>query len=133
MRVPRGAVFSEKGSGMYVFTCEAKEQDDNLYDGSLVCELDREGKLCRVDRQMLQGRSCGNCVIMSRQEAYAQFIAGKFEAYGYESGRGIFSIDLKRMKKGYALDTKGYCQPIYRLEVELNGKDTEIDIPAMIG
>ena len=40
-------------------------------------------------------------------------------------------LDIEGMKLDYILDTKGYYQPIYKIDVRVNGEDNTILMPGI--
>lgn len=131
IQIPEGGSFREVGGGTYAFDYESQTGDGGFLDGVLACDIDNDGKVTRVNWQLPEGTECGRKDILSQKEAYDRIISGKFEVAGYESGRGIQILEIRKFRSGYALDSKGFYQPIYHAELMINGEEAETDLPAI--
>lgn len=73
-----------------------------------------------------------NVDIISPKKAYKEILNGNFEIYQALSKGDI--LNIKSVDISYIYDTKGYYQPVYNFEVQLNNEDyfINIQIPAMM-
>ena len=64
---------------------------------------------------------------ISLRDAYDMIKEGKFNYYSNEE----LDVKVKNVGVDYFTDTKGYYQPVYVFNVDMNGEETQIDIPAL--
>lgn len=131
LRLPEGGLFRENGGGTYLFEYKNIVDGERLYSGTVLCEYHIGNQLSRVDYQIPECVFYEECPRISEQEAYENLIAGKFYVIGYESGRGITRLEINGMGLCYSLDSKGFYQPVYRVNAVINGREANIDLPAL--
>lgn len=127
--VPEGAVFENRGGGQYAFTWKQTLKDDVLYDGTLSCEYYANGKMGAIRNQILQCEPYGTFEAISEQEAYEQLFAGRFQYYMGKADK--LTVELKNAYIGYETDSKGFYQPVYRFQANINGAEGELTVPAL--
>jgi glycopeptide antibiotics resistance protein len=127
--LPQDIDFEDKGEGNYILTADMEEFDGGFIDGTLRCNITRDGTLSSFRNMLIHYEKYKEYEIISEQQAFDKLREGKinhWDLYGKSS-----SIIVKKVKIAYLLDTKGYSQPIYVFEVLLNGEVTEIPIVAL--
>ncbi|MDE7425942.1 MAG: VanZ family protein [Lachnospiraceae bacterium] len=127
VEVPEKAVFEKKGDGKYSFAIQQCVKDNIMYDGTIRCEYYDNGKFGTINSNLLSCVYEKEYPAISEQEAYQTICEGKFR-HNIDSE----SLDVKVGKAvlDYEVDSKGYYQPIYRFEAEINGVKEQIEIPA---
>ena len=79
-----------------------------------------------VHRSMLS-KKLKDVKCISLRDAYDMIKEGKFNYYSNEE----LDVKVKNVGVDYFTDTKGYYQPVYVFNVDMNGEETQIDIPAL--
>ena len=129
--LPKEISFADKGNGNYILTAKMEEFDSGFIDGTLRCTITSDGMLSSFQNRLIQYEKYKEYEIISEKQAFENLKKGKVNyQYLYE---GPKSIDVKKVKLDYQLDTKGYYQPIFVFEVIVNGEMTEIPIVALKG
>ena len=126
--VPDKAVF-KKDEGRYTFTVEKLVEKDSMLDGQISGELSEDGKIVELSYGLKQCKMYKTFKGISEQEAFEQIRSGKF---WYPYGRkDRLSILVKECETAYETDSKGYYQPVYVFDCEVNGEKSEIKIPVL--
>lgn len=126
--VPKKAVFS-KTEGRYRFSVEKFMENGSMMDGQISGELSEDGKILEVHYGLKQCKIYKSFKGISEQEAFKQICSGKFW-YPYRREDKL-SVLVKECKIGYETDSKGYYQPVYLFDCEINGEKNEIKIPIL--
>jgi glycopeptide antibiotics resistance protein len=130
--LPREIDFEDQGNGKYILTADMEEFDGGFIDGALRCSITRDGTLSSFHNNLIQYEKYKEYEIISEQQAFENLRVGKFNHWHlHEKFEKPKSIDVKKVKLGHQLDTKGYYQPIYVFEILLNGEKTEIPMEAL--
>lgn len=122
------AVFWEKNSGEYYLWEDMKDEDNQIFDGELRCEYDEEGKIRVIDDGILSYHQVKNCVILSELEAFVHIKKGYFRIYGVDK---MNELQVNAVSLDYRLDSKGYLQPVYAFDVQVDGEKNTIVLPAL--
>ena len=84
-------------------------------------ELKDEGKKCLFTKISLQKSHVRDVEILSPKEAFQKLKQGDFDPIGsFKAGDTLF---ITKYNIDYYTDTKGFSQPIYVFEVQLNDKN----------
>lgn len=128
--IPEEAVFENAGDGVYYLKVSQQITDGKICDGILSCDYYKNGKFGYIENRLISGEYAKDCRIISEQEAYQKICDGKFglEYYGEKSS---LHIKLGGVQVKYRLDSKGFYQPVYIFEAEVNGTKTEVIVPAL--
>ena len=130
--IPETAEFSYDGNGYHTFTVNMEKVGDSIIDGVINCRVKDGNILEQLNNKLCTYSLYGEVEIISEETAYKQLCSGKF--YGSD-GIEYYkpeSIKILSCMLDYRIDTKGFYQPVYVFEVDMNGEDTsEIVIPAM--
>ncbi len=121
------AEFNYSDETNYQFSLNQVIQNDVMYHGTLSCTYYDNGKLGKINNNMIECRAYKEFGIISEQEASERIKEGKFGYYTNEP----LDIMLGEVTLDYMVDSKGFFQPIYKFKVILNGHDTVIMIPAL--
>lgn len=128
VEIPKEAVFENKGDGNYSFTIQQYVKGNVMYDGTVYCVYYKNGKFGTINSNLL------NCVYeqdypaISEQQAYQMICEGKFKHF---VDKGTLDMKIGKVVVNYELDSKGYYQPVYCFDAEINGAKTQIEIPAI--
>lgn len=125
--LPEGAIFSYSSETGYTFTVERIEWNGAIYDGQLTCDYHDNGKFSKITNEIKQFDVYKKFEICSEKEAYKQILEGNFTGRVNPGDK----IELGQVSLGYMLDTKGFYQPVYDFEISVNGKKSQIQIPAI--
>ncbi|MGN0350319.1 MAG: VanZ family protein [Roseburia sp.] len=127
IEMPQDAVFENQGEGNYLFTVSGDVEGNRMYDGTLSCSYFENGKIGEIRNKLLCCEKYKEFSIISEEAAYQQICEGKFRHYGKE----CLKIRLGDVRLGYQIDSKGFYQPVYCFEAEINKEKTELMIPAI--
>lgn len=129
IQVPNGALFSENDNGTYEFRADMLQLESYVLDGTLTCDLYSDGRIWILDNKIKKAELYKEFSVISESEAYQRLCNGQFRAYVY--GNAAINIDVQDCHIIYAADSKGYYQPIYDFECDINGEKGDIVIPAI--
>lgn len=91
-----------------------------MLDGQISGELSEDGKIVELSYGLKQCKMYKTFKGISEQEAFEQIRSGKF---WYPYGRkDRLSILVKECETAYETDSKGYYQPVYVFDCEVNGE-----------
>lgn len=127
IEIPKGATFLYDTNETYTFTLESVEMDGIVYDGTLTCEYYDNGKFSSIRNNIKTFDVYKEFELRSEQDAYEQILDGKFVCEIDEGEK----IEIRQVTLDYMLDTKGFYQPIYKFDVNVNGEEQSIYIPAI--
>ncbi len=131
--VPASAMFAAEEDGWYSFTCRRHIDGTEMMDGTLRCRYGKDGTVRHIENHLIQYTYYKEVDILSPQEAYDRMKAGSFYDYGFFEHRDPTDVSVLSCTLDYAIDTKGFYQPVYYFEVESSdGRYADrIMIPAM--
>ena len=129
INLPNEATFEDNKEGNYTITVDMIKSNDNYLDGELTCQIGKDNTVHSIKNNIISYEPYKEYNILSLSEAYDKIKNGEFKIYDLrkESNR----IDIIGGKLDYQLDSKGFYQPIYTFNVELNGNESQIEIPAI--
>lgn len=126
--VPKEAAFMELDAGVYQFNAAMTDTDNGVVSGFLKCKYFGEKKgIGQISDYLITCTPYKKYVAISEEEAYEKIVRGEF---AYE-GNAYLEIQVASCSLTYALDSKGYYQPNYEFKCTINGKESEIIIPAI--
>ena len=128
VKLPEGTEFEDMGDGSYRFSADQIRKDDVMYDGSLTCTYTAEGKISEFTNGIMECKKHRDFDVRSEKEAYAQITEGKFQYFANrnvsdraESEKTVLRI--LGVKTGYSIDSKGFYQPVYLFDAEIDGDE----------
>ena len=127
IEVPSEAVFAVYDGQGYCFTYEQIVMADAVLDGVLICRYYDNGKLGDIDYRVVEAKAYKEFAVISEQAAFEKIAAGEFACWGDEE----LHIQLGEVSVEYMTDSKGFHQPVYCFEAEINGQETTIMVPAI--
>lgn len=128
IELPDGVEFSNDGDGKYTFTANEIITNKTMYDGTFSCQYYENGKMGSIRANILQCEYYKEFDIISEEDAFKMIEEGKINIY---LNSNKVNIKTGQVTLKYMTDTKGYHQPIYVFEADVNGESTEISIPAI--
>jgi glycopeptide antibiotics resistance protein len=123
----KDAVFSVKDDMRLCFEVDKCEENGNIVDGRLEVKLSRDKRILWLKDSLLSLKPYKEYEAISEAEAYRRLKEGKFKRYGND----YLDIEVLSCKISYSVDSKGFYQPNYRFDVNINGKEAWIIIPAL--
>ena len=123
----KDAEFSVKGDMRLCFEVDRCEENGNVVDGRLEVKLGRDKSILWLQDSLLTLTPYKEFDAISEAEAYKRLKEGKFKRYGND----YLDIEMLSCKIAYSVDSKGFYQPNYRFDVNINGKEAWIMIPAL--
>lgn len=133
LTIPFNAAFATEGEGWHSFTVTQQVDGDTLLDGTLRVRYAADGTVRNIENGLLSYAYYDSVSVISPESAYQQLCEGHFNDNGYLEHRAPSQVDVQACTLGYAVDTKGFYQPVYYFEVESPAGDykNRIMIPAM--
>ena len=125
--VPTGAIFTYIPNEAYTFEAKSVEMNGIIYDGTLTCEYYDNGKFASIRNSIKEFEVYKEFEIRSEQNAYEQILKGEFVGIINNGDQ----IEIGQVELDYMLDTKGFYQPVYKFEVNVDGDNQSIYIPAI--
>lgn len=127
--VPGGVEFENKGEGTYLITADKLVAEGLMYDGEIECVYYEDGQFGEIDNQMMELKGYKEFEILSEKEAYEDLLEGKFSYW--RANDEVLNIRVEAVRLGYDLDTKGFYQPIYIFDTDINGWQGKLVVPAI--
>ena len=133
VEIPESAAFQSEDQGWYRFSVELFVDGDRMLDGTLRVRCTQDGAVCDIENDLLSYTYYDTVKILSPEEAYRQLCAGRFNDEGRFEWVKPKQLTVISCALGYAIDTKGFYQPVYYFEVVSpdNAYHCQILIPAM--
>ncbi len=131
--IPHYAEFSALEDGWYSFTVAQHIDGDSLIDGELRCQYAHDGSIRNIKSNLLSYTYHDTVSVISPERAYQLLCAGNFNDEGYFEYKAPTQVRVVSCKLGYAIDTKGFYQPIYYFDLvsDDGGYQAAIMIPAI--
>lgn len=126
--IPDNVAFTNKGDGNYLLEADCICVDDIIYDGNVSCRYYEGGKFSRLNFDIMECIPYKEFPIISEEEAYALLADGKFR---FEVAYEPKCILVNDIYLSYETDSKGYYQPIYIFDCNVDGQDTRLYVPAI--
>ncbi|MBR6309260.1 MAG: VanZ family protein [Lachnospiraceae bacterium] len=121
------AVFTAEDDMRFRFEVDRCEENGDIVDGSLEVKLSKDKRIILLKDNLITLKPYKEYDVISEAEAYKQLTEGKFKRYGND----YLNIEVIDCRIAYSIDTKGFYQPNYRFDVNINGKEAWIMIPAL--
>lgn len=133
VNIPESASFKPEKNGWYSFTCDGVTDGTVLMDGVLRCQLNADGTVSRLQNHLVWYRYYKETTILSPAEAYDRLCCGEFYDGGLFEYKAPSEVRVFFCQLDYEIDTKGFYQPVYRLDVASTDENYQdnIMIPAI--
>lgn len=128
INLPEKAEFKEVRAGNYDIFIKMYETENHLLDGMISCEITSDNKLSSFSNGLITYEKYKEFDIISEKEAFNKILAGQFIYYDIDS---ISEINIMAVNIGYALDSKGFYQPVYEFTLKGQKENSKILIPAL--
>lgn len=125
--VPDNAEFTPEGKGQYTFDVRDVRKNSGMIDETLTCNYSANGNMKEIRNNIVDYRPVRQVNIILEQEAYERIKQGKFSSYADK----INEIIINDVTLGYSLDSKGFYQPVYEFDAQVDGNKVVIAIPAL--
>lgn len=125
--IPAGCTFENKGDGIYSLSADKIIEDEIMYNGTIEATCYQGDKIGDINYNIVKCKKLKDVKCISLRDAYDMIKEGKFNYYSNEE----LDVKVKNVGVDYFTDTKGYYQPVYVFNVDMNGEETQIDIPAL--
>lgn len=126
------AVFSNDNALTYEFKLCMEESDGHVYDGTLSCDYYDSGEVSEINNNINECTMYKEFDAITEQEAYEKLCSGECNFYerNFYEERDL-KIHITGCSLQYTIDSKGFYQPTYLFECEINGESTHLGIPAL--
>lgn len=125
VRIPADAVYTADEKS-FSFSADMLQEDGLVYHGSVTCPMADIGKETYIRSEMAVCTPVREISIRTPSEAIDELLKGHFSWEG-----GIDSLSVTGMELEWVLDSKGYCQPVWRLDTLINGEACALRVPAL--
>ena len=115
--IPEYADFAVEGDGWHSFTVDRRIDGAVMVDGTLRCRYAQDGTVRKLENNLLTYTYYDTVRIYSPQEAFEKMCSGNFGDGGYFESKSPEQVRVISCSLGYAIDTKGFYQPVYYFEV----------------
>lgn len=126
--LPKEAEYINEENGNYRFECNCIVVDDYVYDGNAIVRYNENNLICDLDYNIIKCSPYKEFPIISEEEAYNLIAEGK---YRFEPAFEPANIVINDIYLSYEVDSKGFYQPIYIFECNVDGEDTRMYTPAI--
>lgn len=135
--VPEEAEFSAEDDGWYSFTCNGIIKDSVMLDGTLRVRggTGDDHAMLEIENHLIQYSYHGDAAVLSPEEACQELKKGGFAYADAVKRSASDSVTVVSCTLDYAIDTKGFYQPVYIFEIRIpqTGNTCLAMIPAMKG
>ena len=125
--IPEGVIFKNVGDGIYTFTAEQILDGDKLYNGTITCNYTKNKTFSELRYSIITFEEYKTFPIISEKEAFERVQNGKFK---YPNS-GEIIVFVNDVNLEYEVDSKGFYQPVYVFDVNINDFDTAISVSAI--
>ena len=131
--VPAAAEFSPEDEGWYRFTCRMLREGDTLVDGYLRVRCTETGEAVAVHNHLIRYEYYEQVELLTPEEAWDRLRSGHFDDDGFFEHVRPETVSATGCTLEYAVDTKGFYQPVYRFHISSPQGDYAYEplIPAM--
>ena len=130
IKLPKEADFEDCGEGNYSISLDMVKLEDVYLNGELTCKISENNIVSDFTNNIISYKPYKQYQILSLKEAYNEILQGKFKLLDVlerNSKMEVTGVDLI-----YQLDSKGFYQPVYNFEVNIDKKENHnIYIPAL--
>ncbi len=126
--IPEGAEFTNLENGTYRFLANCILYEDFVYDGQVNVTYNSLGKIENLDYNIIKCTAYKDFPIITEEEAYTRIADGIFL---YEPAFEPKHIVVNDIFLAYEVDSKGFYQPIYIFECNIDDLDTRLYTPAI--
>ena len=129
INIPKEASLEEIDDGRYIIAVDMKKSGDVYLDGELSCEISENGIVRGFNNDIIEYKPYKEYDILSEEEAYNKFLNGEFKLY--EPLAKNTKIEVTDINLKYEVDSKGFYQPVYEINTNINKESKVISIPAL--
>lgn len=130
VEIPAGAVLQYEGDGVHTFTADMLWDGSRLADGVLRCRV-RGGRLDRLEAGIATFQRCREEAVLTQAQAFDALRAGTFSGGEYFEYLSPARASVLSCRLDYAIDTKGFYQPVWLFALSLDGEDWQTMVPAL--
>ena len=122
----------EDDPGCHIYQAKTILTEEGLLDGECRIWLDEDGGYLNMYNKLVLFTYCADGAILTPAAAYQRMQDGYFNGWWFEN-REPKQVNIESCTLGYALDTKGFYQPVYHFEVTTPGWEhsATVMIPAI--
>ena len=131
--VPEAAEFAAEGDGWYSFTCDRHIDGAQMLDGTLRVRYGVDDTVRRIENKLVWYEHYEDVPVISPAQAYQKVKSGAFTYAEALKRHATGSVSVVSCTLDYAIDTKGFYQPVYVFEIRIpeTGNSCFAMIPAM--
>jgi hypothetical protein len=115
-------------NGTYRFRANCILYEDFVYDGQVNVTYNNHSQIENLDYNIIKCTAYKDFPIITEEEAYKRIADGIFL---YEPAFEPEHIVVNDIFLAYEVDSKGFYQPIYIFECNVDGEDTRMYTPAI--
>ncbi len=120
--IPEQTEFMRDDYGNYMFVAHQLLKDGVMYDGSLSCELDKEGQVKKLYQFLIHYTEYSEVPICSEQQAWEKLQKGQFTGPEWFHGNEPDFYEITGCNIEYCVDSKGFYRPVYVFDALVEGQ-----------
>ena len=133
IEVPEKAELTYEGEGVHIFRVSRYVDGDTMTDGELICTVEQDFGLREIKNRMVTFQYYGEASIISPEDAVEQVKSGLISGGDWFERVKPKEVHILSCELVFRVDTKGFYQPVYEMELESPGENYSavIHIPAL--
>ncbi|MFI3208892.1 MAG: VanZ family protein [Eubacteriales bacterium] len=124
------SLYSEQEVRGNVFYADSIVEGNIMSIGNLNCDINADGVVMEMNNYIYEYTYVTECEIYSEKEIYNQVVAGEFSYYGVDKLENL-DMTVESMDITYALDSKGFYQPVYVVSLLSGEEMMYLTLPAL--
>ena len=126
IQIPEGAEFTSSEGNIHSFRADRRVDGDTMIDGAVSVRWEEGYGIREIDNDMLYLTYYGQVKIISPLAAVRRLMDGHITSGEWFERKQPKSIEIRSWTLSYQVDTKGFYQPVYL--IELASTDTDYGI-----
>lgn len=128
IEIPDNAVYTHPSEGVYKWTVERSISSVGNVSGTLTCYTTTDGEIYSIDYQFIKQSLYKDEPIINEAEAYQKLVDGYFQI---EHNLELETLVINGISLTYSPDTKGFYQPVWLFNCEINGENRDLVVAAL--
>lgn len=128
--IPEDAIFSISDGAGYRFEVDTLMIDNKMIDGYFTCRISVDNELKDISNYIKQYEWVTEVEIISSEEVYNKICNGDFSMYQIYKLENS-TIEISTISIEYLIDSKGFYQPVYIVNINSEDMADFIFIPAL--
>lgn len=126
--IPDDAIYTHPSEGVYKWSIERSVSSVGNVSGTLTCYTTTDGEIYSIDYQFIRQSLYKKEPIINETEAYQKLVDGYFQI---EHNLKVKTLVINGVSLTYSPDTKGFYQPVWLFNCEINGENRDLVVTAL--